>query len=146
MKKRSFWSQRGFTVAEMMVTVAAVGILLSAASATLGKLGPQFTLDNAARTAAITLNRAKTMAVTRGDNTFVWIGYGYCVVWTVDPDDWEWEVLYDQSFSQKIAVSGQQWFVFTPLGSTDDPGTLTLSNGQYSRNVTVGLIGEVDIQ
>ena len=66
--------EKGFTLAEMLVTISVLGILLATTAVGLGTLAPQFDLDNAARKVAMVLNQGRVQAITRGHTTVVAFG------------------------------------------------------------------------
>jgi len=134
-------SQRGFTLIEVLVAMAVFGILSSLAAITLGSLAPKFDLDNAARSAAMAMTRAKVQAITRGHATKITLEGG---VFTTK-DEATGEYIGDGEFSSALTLSGTDEYVFSPLG-TASAGPLTLSNGEHSRDIVVGLIGTVEIE
>lgn len=138
--------EKGFTVAEMLVAISTLGILLGAAAVGLGTLAPQFDLDNATRKVAMALNQGRVQAITRGHTIVVTFGTNDFAI--TDGDE---TVAADQLPSH-ITVSAAGDAVFTSLGTLDPaltaaiPLTVRVSNSGHSRGVSVGLIGEVQIQ
>jgi prepilin-type N-terminal cleavage/methylation domain-containing protein len=154
-KERLVWlRQDGLTLAETLVAVSMVGILMAGAMTGLGALAPKFNLDNGARTVAMTMNQARAQAITRGHRIYAIFYTGGFL--TYDLDAWlanpldepptEWGEL-PAHISVSTTIVG-----FSPLGtlivnqSTNIPVEVTLANGDYTREVSVGLIGEVEIQ
>ena len=131
--------EKGFTLAEMLVAISTLGILLGAAVVGLGTLAPQFDLDNGTRKVAMALNQARVQAITRG----------HTIVVTFDTNDFTIadgdKRIAKDTFPPHITVSPDS-VTFTPLGTVTAPVTVTVSNSDHSRAVSVGLIGEVQIQ
>jgi prepilin-type N-terminal cleavage/methylation domain-containing protein len=134
--------EKGFTLAEMLVAISVLGILTAAAAVGLGILASQFDLDNAARQVSMVLSQARIQAVTRGHRMVVSFGEGEATI-TDATDD---EDIATQTFPSHITVSASSDATFTPVGTTTVPVTVTVSHGDGSRDVRVGLLGEVQIQ
>jgi prepilin-type N-terminal cleavage/methylation domain-containing protein len=132
--------EKGFTLAEMLVTSSVLGILLAAAAVGLGTLAPQFDLDNAARKVAMALNQGRVQAITRGHTMVVAFDTND---FTITDGD---ETVATDQLPLHITVSADGDATFTPLGTVTAPVTVTVSNSDGSRIVSVGLIGEVQVQ
>jgi len=134
--------QRGFTMVEMIVAIGIFGIMGAIAAVGLGIFAPQFNLDNAARMAAMGLNQARVQAITRGHNIDITFAAYTFAITDADNGD-ELMAVGELPFAITADVGTT---TFTPLGTVTAPLTITLSNGDGSRAVSVGLIGEVQIQ
>ena len=135
--------EKGFTVAEMLVAMSTLGILLGAAAVGLGTLAPQFDLDNGARQIGMVLSQARIQAITRGHRVVVAIGEEGATV----TDDTEHEEITAQTFPPHISISANKDAVFTSVGTITDPDVVvTVSNSSSSRNLRIGLIGEVQVE
>ncbi len=134
--------EKGFTLAEMLVTISVLGILLAATAVGLGTLAPQFDLDNAARKVEMVLNQGRVQAITRGHTTVVAFGTDAFTI----TDNVAHETIATDTLPPRITVSADGDATFTPLGTVTTPVTVTVSNSDHSRDVSVGLIGEVKIQ
>ncbi len=134
--------EKGFTLAEMFVAISVLGILSTAAAVGLGTLAPQFDLDNAARKVAMALNQGRVQAITRGHTIVVTFGTNDFTI-TDNVND---ETVATDTFPPHITVSADGDTTFTPLGTVTTPVTVTMRNSGHSRAVSVGLIGEVQIQ
>ena len=140
--------QRGLTVIELLVAIAIFGVLVGVARVGLGSLAPQFNIDNGARTLTMALNQARVQAITRGHTVDAAVGGGGFSIFDVNNGN---ELLAEGELPAHITVSSGN-AVFTPLGtlntnlSTSVPLTFAVSNGSHTRNITVGLIGEVQVQ
>lgn len=134
--------EKGFTLAEMLVTISVLGILSTAAAVGLGALAPQFDLDNAARKVAMALNQGRVQAITRGHTMVVAFGTNDFTI----TDAVAGETVATDTFPPHITVSADGDATFTSLGTVTTPVTVTVSNSNHSRAVSVGLIGEVQIQ
>ncbi|MBI3304085.1 MAG: prepilin-type N-terminal cleavage/methylation domain-containing protein [Deltaproteobacteria bacterium] len=133
---------QGFTVVETMVVIAILGILFSIATVVLGNLAPKFDLDNGARMTAMALNEARVQAIARGHNMVVSFGSNTFTI----TDDVNNEVVAEGQLPLHLSLSAGDDSTFTPLGTVTAPLIVTVSNGDNSRDVSVGLIGEVQIQ
>src|SRR5262245_15789951 len=139
--------EKGFTLTEMLVTSSVLGILLAAAAVGLGTLAPQFDLDNAARKVAMALNQGRVQAITRGHTMVVAFETNDegAIAFTIT-DSVDDEVIATDTFPPHITVSADGDATFTSLGTVTAPVIVTVSNSDGSREVSVGLIGEVQIQ
>jgi prepilin-type N-terminal cleavage/methylation domain-containing protein len=132
----------GFTLVEVIMAAVIFGILVLIGGSTLGKLAPQFALDNGARTVAMALIRAKVQAITQGramDVTFDSNAFSIT-------DSESGNLIAEGHLPSQVQLSGDDTFTFTPLGTATDDRILTVSSAGSSRNIHVGLIGEVQIQ
>jgi len=145
--------EKGFTLAEMLVAISVLGILLAATAVGLGTLAPQFDLDNGTRKVAMALNQGRVQAITRGHTMVVTFGTNDCpagrVCFTITDDVADERVATDQlplHITVSVVTPADGAATFTPLGTVTVPVAVTVSNSGHSRGVTVGLIGEVQIQ
>ena len=56
------------------------------------------------------------------------------------------ETVAEGEFPSDITISAEDDATFTPLGTVTVPVTVTVSNSENSRDVSVGLTGEVQVQ
>lgn len=134
--------QRGFTMVEMIVAIGIFGIMGAIAAVGLGILAPQFNLDNAARKVAMALNQGRVQAITRGHTIVVTSGTGAFTI----TDNVNHETIATDTLPPHITVSADGNATFTPLGTVTTPVTVTVSNSDHSRAVSVGLMGEGQIR
>lgn len=135
-------SERGLTVIEILVAIGILAILLATAAVGLGALAPKFNLDNGVRTVAMALHQARAQAITRGHIVdVVFDSYTFTVT---DTDSGE--ILAEGEAPSGITLAADDIASFTSLGTTAAPVTVTISNGDHSRDVSVGLTGEVMIE
>jgi len=134
--------EKGLTATELLTVVGILGILLSMAAVGLGTLAPQFDLDNAARKVEMVLNQGRVQANTRGHTTVVAFSTDAFTI----TDNVAHETIATDTLPPRITVSADGDATFTPLGTVTTPVTVTVSNSDHSRDVSVGLIGEVQIQ
>jgi Tfp pilus assembly protein FimT len=143
--------QYGFSAAELLVAVAAMGAMVTVTRVGLGTLAPQVNLDHGTRTLAMVLTQARVQAITRGHTvevTFGETGSSQPCVTVTDPDaDPTDEILLYRELSTHITVSSDPGVVaFSPLGTVADGLMVTVSNGHYSRSIAVGFTGEVQVE
>jgi prepilin-type N-terminal cleavage/methylation domain-containing protein len=142
-RKKRFWQQQqGLTALEMVVAMGIVGILAAMTSIGLAALAPKFNLDNSARQVAMALSQARIQAITRGHA--IDIAFAADSFAITDPADGD-ELLAEGELPSGITVDASDTVTFTPLGTTAAPLTVTVSNSDGSRAVSVGLTGEVQI-
>jgi general secretion pathway protein H len=141
---KRFWKhhQQGFTAIEIVVAMGIFGILAAMTSIGLGALAPKFNLDNSARQVAMALSQARIQAITRGHA--IDIAFDADSFAITDPADGD-ELLEEGELPSGITVDASDAVTFTPLGTTTAPLTVTVSNSDGSRAVSVGLTGEVQI-
>lgn len=133
----------GMTVIELLVASVVFGMLALMAVVTLGSLAPRFNLDNGARLTAMGLIQARMQAISRGHTMEVTFATDTLTIIDTDNAD---EILAHVNLPSGITISAGSDATFTPLGIVPVPRTITVSNGDDSRNVSVGLTGEVQIQ
>ena len=135
--------EKGFTVAELLVAISMLGILLAAAAVGLGTLAPQFDVDNGTRQVGMVMSQARIQAITRGHRVVVALGEEGATV----TDETEHQEIATQTFPPHISITANKEAVFTAVGTITDPDVvITVSNSQSSRNLRIGLIGEVQIE
>ncbi len=124
--------EKGFTLAEMLVTISVLGILSTAAAVGLGTLAPQFDLDNAARKVAMALNQGRVQAITKGHTMAVTFGTNDFTI-TDNVND---ETIATDQLPPHITVSADSdTTFFTPLGTVTVPVTVTVSNKEARQRV-----------
>ncbi len=133
----------GITVIELLVASAVFGMLALMAMVTLGSLVPKFNLDSGARLTAMGLIQARMQAISRGHTIDVTFATDTLAIIDTDNAD---EILAYFKLPSGITISAGSDATFTPLGIVPVPRTITVSNGDDSRDVRVGLTGEVQIQ
>lgn len=131
----------GMTVIELLVASVVFGMLALMAMVTLGSLVPKFNLDSGARLTAMGLIQARMQAISRG-HTVTFVTDTLTIIDTDNAD----EILAHVNLPSGITISAGSDATFTPLGIVPVPRTITVSNGDDSRDVRVGLTGEVQIQ
>jgi|GEM_PF-1567775 len=138
------WHRRGFTLVEMMVALGVFGFLTTAAFVGLGRLSPQFDIDNGVRTVAMDLQQARVQAITRGHSINVAFS-SYDL--TVSDANQSGTTLTQGKLPKSLSMSASPSVAtFTPLGTLITPLTIAVTNGSQTRYVTVGIIGEVQTQ
>lgn len=133
----------GMTVIELLAALVVFGMLGSLMVVTLGSLAPKFNLDSGARLTAMGLMQARMQAISRGHTLDVTCAADTLTI--IDRDNAD-EILAYVNLPSGITLSAENDVTFTPLGIVPAPLTITVSNGSGSRNVSVGLTGEVQIQ
>ena len=135
--------ETGLTLIEILVAIGILAILSATAAVGLGALAPKFNLDNGVRTVAMALHQARTQAITRGHTIEVTFdAAGFTITDATNGD----EVVAEGEVPSGIVLSPSDLFSFTLLGTATAPQTVSVSNGDHSRSVSVGLIGEVMIE
>jgi len=131
-------SQRGFTLLETLVVMSISGLLLGLSYVTLGKLAPQFALNDATRTSLMAINQARVRAITRGHN--VTLAFGSNSFTISDPGD---VVAATRNLPPNITASSVP-LTFTPLGRLQAGSvSVSMSNGSSTRLMYVLPSGEI---
>jgi len=134
---------QGFSVLELLVTITILSLLLFIASSTLGTLAPKFALDSTVRSVVMALSQARVHAVMRGHTVNVaFDAHSYEITDATDGD----AVLAAGELSTLVGVSAGDVVTFTPLGMAAAPVVISASNDASSREVNVGITGEVTVQ
>ncbi len=146
-------SRDGFTVAELLVVMAIVGILVATAVPSMITYWRAATLKAGAEELAAGLNRARQVAISQSRNVCVEVvsnRYRYrlndCAgtIWTVAGTDANGYY----GMTNNIGVTTNQNPIFGYLGAANPGATFTVTNpqGGATRSVVVSVSGRVQIQ
>lgn len=144
---------RGFTLVELMVTVAVLAILAAIAAPSMGALIDNSRLQSASGETVAALQLARAEAVRRNSRvtacaasvgTDCVASASRLVVFWREPDGGT-ETVREVTLPAGVQVSGPaNGVVFRPSGITDDDVDLPVTKGQKSRCVTVMVSGVVN--
>ncbi len=134
---------KGFTMIELIVTLAVLAILIGIAIPSYNSLMPRYRLNGAARLVATDLMRARMQAVKLSTNVTVTFNSS-TDSYTISGGS------YSETFNIKSKYSGVELAssenpVFHPRGTltNTDPVTVTLSNSSGFKQVDVNIAGRV---
>lgn len=137
-------TQRGFSLMELLVVLAIMGVTLTLTHSGMGQVGPQSEVNNATRTAVSGMVQARMHAITRGLTTHIDFGqvsHAYTIVETVGSTQ-----VAIQNIPSYVSAESKV-FTFSSLGTlaTGSDTTMILSKGGESRIITVQQTGEVNV-
>ncbi len=142
---------RGFTLAEMVVGIAIVGILAGIAIPTFVSQMPKFRLNGAARQIMGDLMAARMQAVSQGRKVKVFFSSPYYTIsddangnGTVTNGEGDSRTINIQDNYSNVTFTFTINPVFNPRGTATPSGVL-LSNSGESRAITVTIAGRVKI-
>jgi prepilin-type N-terminal cleavage/methylation domain-containing protein len=138
---RKRW-ERGFSFAELLVTVSMAGILLAVGALSLGSLSTAFSLDGGSRAIAMAFSQARVFAISRARTVTVTFGSSE---FTVRDTQLNKELLHG-SVPKPVTLVSSGVATFSPLGTVASPVVVTLDRNGETRLVRVGFTGEVEIE
>ena len=137
---------KGFTMIELMITLAVLGILVAIAIPSYNSMMPRYRLSGAARLVATDLMRARMQAVKLSTNVTVAFNSS-TDSYTISGGS------YSETFNIKSKYSGVELAssanpVFHPRGTLDpninaSSVTVTLTNSSGTKQVEVNIAGRV---
>jgi prepilin-type N-terminal cleavage/methylation domain-containing protein len=138
--------RRGFSLPELMLTLALVGILLAIALPPLSGALDRIEVQAAANQLAAAHQRARLMAVTRGLVLVLAVDQNEISISTRGQEDMLWSGP-GPGVSGVVLAGGTRKFTFSPEGLTLglSNATLRLVRGSATRSVVVSRLGRVRI-
>jgi prepilin-type N-terminal cleavage/methylation domain-containing protein len=142
----------GFTLVELMITVAVIGIVSSVTAVNVLREIPHYRLTNAASQLAWTFRGLRMRAI--GQHHAVTVTFTNSHVYTVWTDRND-NGISDSGEVQTIDINGAYPGVqlastadatFNPTGTVTNLPTITLTNPTGSKTLTMNILGEVTIQ
>ena len=146
-------SETGYTLAELMVAVAVIGIVTVLATPTFLSYWRSSTLRAGAQELATAVNLGRQVAISRNTTVCVQVSgtrivmrTGGCAgtIWTGPGTDGSGEI----RLANALQVSSAGNVVFTSLGAASTAGAFTVTNpvGGETRTVVVSASGRVNVQ
>lgn len=141
---------RGFTLIEMVIVLAIVGIISLISIPVYRQIRPNISLDSETRELASNLRYAQQLAVTEQDN--------YAVIFNIATNNYQIknleteEVVKNSTVESQILIASVSGFtdntvIFNVTGAVSESGTITLINSDSVQNVIeVKPSGYVQIQ
>jgi len=144
-------TQGGFSLAEMLVTIAIGGILTALAIPNFSQIRTTYRLRGATHEIFTALQRARITAIKENKRyRFSVSGSTYSVYSDANRDrtftDGEIVLTRDiHSTARDVSISTSATIDFATNGTAVTAGTVTLSNGSQTKTVSVSLAGRVKI-
>ena len=142
----------GFTLVELLVTMAIMGMVSSVTAVSMIRELPRYRLTNAASQLAWTFRGLRMRAISQHHAVTVTVTTPHSyTVWTDRNDDGVSNSGEVQTIDFHGAYPGVQLAstanpTFNPTGTVTNLPTLTLTNPSGAKTLTVTLLGEVTIQ
>jgi len=132
----------GFTLVEIMVTLAIIGIISSVTAANVIRDMPRHRLTNAASQLAWTFRALRMQAISK--NRDVTVTFTSNHVYTIDSGE-------VKTVDLNVAYPGVQLAstanpVFKSTGTVTNTPTITLTNPTGSKTLTMNILGDITIQ
>ncbi len=135
----------GFTIADLLSTLSALGVVVSMGAVGFDAVASRFTLDNTTRTIAMTLDRARVTAIARGHVVNVTFGAQKFTATDMAVASGA-GILAAGTVPGPLTVDVSGTASFSPLGTVAAPVTVTLHRNAETRVVRVSITGQVDVQ
>ncbi len=137
---------RGFTLVELMIVVALMGIMAAIAAPNYRDYMTQNRLNGAARLVMTDLMYARSQAATENVNFKMdFSGNSYSII----RDDTDQEVRRSRNIQDEyydVTMTSNRDFVFRPNGTVTAAGTVTLTNSKGTKQVVVSMAGRARIE
>ena len=132
----------GFTVTELLITVALAILLLAIATPAFMNLFPTFRVSAAARQVAIDLQLARVKAISQNTNTTVTFNVSNGT-YSFGAESRDLDELYPGITIVSVLPTNP---IFYPRGTVNANTTIKLSNGSAQKWVCLNIVGRVNIE
>lgn len=144
--------QRGFTLLEMMIVIAIVGVMAAIAMPGFSAWREKQAVSNAAGSLLMHLKQARNLAIAENRSvktTFSSTAYTFDADTTVSPvpacGPCRSDVIGYNQFSANLSVSPATTRTFSSRGTTNS-GTITLTASGNSKAIVINIIGRAYLQ
>ena len=144
-------NQRGFTMAEVVVSLAVFSVLGAMAQPAFSEIMETFELHGAARQVYTEVQRVRMAAVMENTSCRAKLDdSGNLMFERLDLETNAWEAMPDQNLNADdtadLTVTAPDTITFVPNGGTSSSGAITLTDaGGQSRSISVSASGSIRI-
>ena len=132
----------GFTLVEVLMTLALCALLASGAAYAVGSLGPRLQLRSGAWLVTSGLNQARFQAILTGEARRVRFAAPGLRHERYDAAAGRWQLTQAVALPG-VAVQANNAPIFHPQGSVSDLATISVSNARGGYRITVAITGRI---
>jgi type IV fimbrial biogenesis protein FimT len=148
-----YHDQSGFTLTELLITIAIISILAAIAVPNIINEIPRYKLRGAARQIAVDLMEArmKSVSLNRKVKIFFNAGSEYKICddfnndGTVDDCEGKAKVVNIQSNYKNVTLNSNNNPIFNPRGTASNLATINVINSAGTKSITIAITGRVRV-
>lgn len=134
--------RKGFTLLEMVVSLAVLAMLIYLAATSFLNLAPKYRLEKAVWELGSALHSARFKSIFEGASIRVKLYSGSYALEKYDEGLGIW-MLREKHFLEGVKVEANNAPVFSPEGMTSGLATITVSNSWGKYKITVAITGRI---
>jgi len=136
--------RNGFTVLEVIITIAILGFIIGITSSSFHSLAPKYRLKKAVWEVHTRLNYARYKAIFDGSKVRVTFGSAGCTIEKYDENKKEWKK-ESADFLEGVKVQANNSPVFHPGGNVSNLASIYIFNSWGKYKITLAISGRIKI-